>query len=256
MLQKVLTFILNALKRQEKQTTGVPPPRTPLSDTLGTGPLSTDPKSSATTLAIAPRAQAPVVSQAPVAATKVEPVPANMPTTVQTGFATADGAMESKLSLLYPPFASTVRSFILEARRNGMDVSVFQGLRTFEEQQKLYQKGRDANFRVVDRKSVVTNAPPGMSMHNYGLAVDVVFDGNPAKPGFQWSWSDKYPWKKLALLGKEMGLEPAYFWKTFPEAPHFEKSYGTTYRELHALYKEGGTALVWSVLSSKKKTTI
>lgn len=31
-------------------------------------------------------------------------------------------------------------------------------------------------------------APPGRSAHNFGLAVDVVLDGDPAKPGVQMDW--------------------------------------------------------------------
>ena len=214
MLQRVLTFILSVLKKPEKQEKEVSP--------------------------------LPILT-----ASVSEQVIPSLPPEPEKQLLDPDA--ESKLAKLYPPFADAVRELVLQARAKGMPVSIFQGLRTFGQQLELYKKGRDANFKVIDKKQVVTNAPPGMSMHNYGLAVDLVFDGDEVRPGYQWSWANKHPWKQLALLGKGCGLEPAFFWKTFPESPHFEKSYGMTYRELHSVYSEGGTELVWSVLDVKKK---
>lgn len=161
-------------------------------------------------------------------------------------------AEEDKLSKLYPHFAQLVRCFVLKARAEGMPVGIFCGLRTFEEQRALYGKGRDATGKVTDKKQVVTNAPPGLSSHNYGLAVDLVFDSDLAKPGWQWSWDNKYPWKRLAEMGKEQGLSPAYFWKSFPESPHFEQTYGLSYRELLSLYNEQGLSGVWAVLDKQR----
>lgn len=156
-----------------------------------------------------------------------------------------------KLAGLYPPFAADVGRFVFEARKQGMNVGIFCGMRTFEEQKQLYRKGRSLSGTVIDRKQVVTNAPPGLSSHNYGLAVDLVFDADSVKPGYQWSWDSKFPWKKLAELGRKMGLSPAYFWKTFPESPHFENTYGLSYRELLALYNEKGLSGVWAEIDAR-----
>ena len=51
----------------------------------------------------------------------------------------------------------------------GMAVLITDGLRTFEEQDELFKKGR----RNVPGESIVTNARGGESNHNYGLAVDM-----------------------------------------------------------------------------------
>lgn len=243
MLQKVLTIILNALRRpaatkavQPQALISTSPPPQPQLANEALSMTSSEPK-------IPKGPEKPPEAPKPVEAPK--PLPE---------FATFEGALESKLKLLYPPFAQMVRRFIFDARKKGMAVSVFQGLRTFEEQHALYLKGRDPKtLKTIDKKLVVTNAPAGMSMHNYGLAVDIVFDGDEVKPGWQWSWSQKHPWKGLAELGRSHGLEAAYFWKSFPEGPHFEKAYGFTYRELNAFYREGGTAMVWSVLDMRQK---
>jgi peptidoglycan L-alanyl-D-glutamate endopeptidase CwlK len=54
------------------------------------------------------------------------------------------------------------------ARRN-MKALITNGLRTFEEQDKLFEKGR----RGIPGERKVTNARGGQSNHNYGLAVDM-----------------------------------------------------------------------------------
>lgn len=155
---------------------------------------------------------------------------------------------EKKLLELFPPFADLVRRFVLEARAQGMPIAIFEGLRTFERQQELYNKGRDSSGKVINESLVVTKAPPGSSLHNYGLAVDVVFDSDQVKPGWQWSWDDKYPWKKLADLSITFGLEPAYYWKSMPESPHHQKTYALQIHELLSLYRDGGLLEVWAEL--------
>lgn len=154
---------------------------------------------------------------------------------------------EQKLALLYPPFADIVREFLIDAHSQNMAVGIFEGLRTVERQKQLYSQGRDAKGRVVDRHKIVTNAPAGMSFHNYGLAVDLVFDANEVKPGWQWSWGATYPWKKLARLGQLHGLESAYFWPHFSEAPHYQATYGFKEKHLMALYHDAGgdLSVVW-----------
>lgn len=42
-----------------------------------------------------------------------------------------------------------------------------------ESQADLYAKGRDADGNIVDPSAVVTDAKPGQSAHDYGLAIDI-----------------------------------------------------------------------------------
>lgn len=152
---------------------------------------------------------------------------------------------EDKLELLYPPFADTVRGFLVDAHSKGMNVGIFEGLRTYERQKELWLKGRNEKGQVIDRTKIVTKAQPGMSYHQYGLAVDIVFDADATRPGWQWSWDGKWPWKKLADLGRTHGLEAAYYWKAFPEAPHYQKTWGFKINELLSMYLDGGLPHVW-----------
>lgn len=182
---------------------------------------------------------------------KIEiPVEVNLPPVPEV----FDAATEAKLKELYPPFAAIVREFLKEAHKQGMPVGLFCGYRSFVEQRALYSQGRDAKGDIIDHHKVVTNALPGKSWHQFGLAIDLVFDGNPTKPGWQWDWDHKYPWKKLADLGKTFGLEPAYYWTHFPECPHFQKVYGMTLIDVLALYNKGGLPRVWGAIDLKKTT--
>lgn len=65
-------------------------------------------------------------------------------------------------------------------------------------------------------------APPGQSAHNFGLAVDVVLDVDPVKPGLQPSWDTNLPgwlWLRGATL-----VHPRLKggWK-FGDWPHIER---------------------------------
>ena len=162
---------------------------------------------------------------------------------------------DQKLDQLYLPFASKVEGFLVDAKAQGFNVGLFEGLRTYDRQKELWLQGRDQSGNVVDPSKIVTKSPPGMSLHQYGLAVDIVFDADAVKPGWQWSWDAKWPWKKLADLGQSHGLEAAYYWKRFPEAPHFQCSFGFKIHELLSLYLQGGLTHVWDEIDRVKKST-
>jgi len=61
---------------------------------------------------------------------------------------------------------------------------VTHGYRSPEKQRELY---RQKQLGIIKGKV----ATPGNSPHEYGLAVDVVLDTDPAKPGLQPSWDLK-----------------------------------------------------------------
>ena len=89
------------------------------------------------------------------------------------------------LNLLYPPFRMQVEELLRRLEEAKLPFYIFEALRTFEEQASLYAQGRSKSGQIV------TNAQPGDSFHSYGLAVDLVLDGQPDKPGIQWSWDTR-----------------------------------------------------------------
>lgn len=82
------------------------------------------------------------------------------------------------LSGLWPPFAEAVVFLQAWCDYYRLDASIVSGFRSNQEQAALYAKGRTP-YEVTQRVrkqgggGTVTDAPPGYSAHNYGLAVDV-----------------------------------------------------------------------------------
>jgi peptidoglycan L-alanyl-D-glutamate endopeptidase CwlK len=107
--------------------------------------------------------------------------------------------------------------FLRRCREAQIDILVICTLRSLEEQATLYAQGRTAPGAKV------TNAKPGTSAHNYGLALDVVPLVN-GKPDWNFDPRNVSPiWAKVGELGQAAGLE----WfgtpgSPFPEGCHFQ----------------------------------
>jgi peptidoglycan L-alanyl-D-glutamate endopeptidase CwlK len=106
-------------------------------------------------------------------------------------------------------------------------------LRTFAEQDAIYAQGRTKPGKIV------SNAKGGLSLHNYGLAVDIVLivDGKEASWDVKKDFDKdgKSDWLEIVTIFKQHGWECGIDWK-FVDAPHFQKSFGYSVRELLALY--------------------
>lgn len=118
--------------------------------------------------------------------------------------------MSRSLSDLDPRLQPLARQFLERAEAAGLSIVVTQTRRTLEEQAALYAQGRTRPGKVV------TNAKPGQSAHNFGLAFDVAFidpDG-----GVTWEG----PWERLGVIGQAIGLEWGVDWAGFADRPHFQ----------------------------------
>jgi LAS superfamily LD-carboxypeptidase LdcB len=137
------------------------------------------------------------------------------PTPTEVKTSTWDRHTNKRIQKLHPKIRQMVINFITDAQDRGYKLRVTSGLRTFQEQQALYSKGRPNGKKV-------TNARPGTSFHNYGLAIDVVEIG-PTKGmnGFKKGY-DKTRWDEIGKIGKEHG----FFWggdfRSLSDKPHFE----------------------------------
>ena len=156
-------------------------------------------------------------------------------------------------NLFYPPFAGQLRDFESRMAAAKLPFYLYMGLRTFEDQDELYSQGRTKPGQIV------TNARGGDSLHNYGLAADYVLDGQPDKPGIQWSWDTKSDfnadgrndWMQMGEIAEGCGLEWGGRWKRFPDLPHVQNRYGLTLAEIKEIYRAGhGMKAVWSELKA------
>lgn len=102
-------------------------------------------------------------------------------------------------------------------------------LRTFKEQQELFEIGRSRPGKKV------TNASAGLSYHNYGLAIDIVLiiDGIKASWDIKTDFDGdkKSDWMEIVTIFKQHGWAWGGDWK-FTDYPHFEKTFGYSVRQL------------------------
>lgn len=67
------------------------------------------------------------------------------------------------------------------------------------------------------KRSIVSNAPLGTSIHNYELAIDyflVSDDGNKSL------WTVNEKWKRVAAIAKSVGFEWGGDWQSFKDYHH------------------------------------
>jgi len=126
------------------------------------------------------------------------------------GFA-VDARSAKNIAGLVEPLQRTAEAFLERCQVEGLGVKIICGLRTFEEQDALYAKGRTAPGAVV------TKAKGGQSWHNFGLAFDIgVF--SPAGDYL----GDSPNYAAAGRIGESFGLEWGGRWTRMPDAPHFQ----------------------------------
>ena len=155
---------------------------------------------------------------------------------------------------LEQPVQDQARRLQSEANERGLDLLIYCTFRSVREQAKLFRKGRP--YKEIKRKAdaltedygredladllinvgpqygdIVTNAGPGQSIHNYGLAFDSVpMDGGKPVWGTT-APGDRELWEAYGELVRGVGLEWAGDWETFTEYPHAQDP-GANWREL------------------------
>lgn len=150
-------------------------------------------------------------------------------------------------SHLFPPFAELLTRFEAQLLEAKLPFHLFEGLRSWDKQDVLYQQGRTTPGKVV------TWALPGSSWHQYGMAADFVLDSMPERPGMQWAWDLKSDlnhdgrrdWEQMAQIAVQCGLESGWYWRT-PDPPHVQHRFGLTIELAVSLYRSGGVSAVWA----------
>jgi len=127
-----------------------------------------------------------------------------------------DQRSEAALSNVCPDFATKVRAASDALNAEGTFILVVSGLRTAAEQNALYAQGRTTPGKIV------TNAKAGQSMHNYGLAADIV----PYLTGIggQLNWNSSTPqFQHMVAALKAQNLEWGGDWKgSLGDFDHFQ----------------------------------
>ena len=136
---------------------------------------------------------------------------------------------------LHPRLQEKFKLLQKKCAQKGIKIRATECLRTAKEQDALYAKGRTAPG------SKVTNASgkDAKSMHQWGVAVDIVIDMDADKDG-DVDIRDLYNVKLLNIVGKigeSIGLEWGGSWKSIVDKPHFQlPDWGSTPTKLKAKY--------------------
>lgn len=143
----------------------------------------------------------------------------------------ADKITLDRINLMHPKIRTELLEQYLTINTKlptGVRLRFSQTLRTIKEQDDIYAQGRTKPGKIV------TNAKGGQSIHNYGLAFDIVLlydkDGNGSLETA--SWEENSYWKQVVTYFKSQG----WFWggdfKSIKDSPHFEKTFGNSWQTL------------------------
>ena len=161
-----------------------------------------------------------------------------------------DNITLQRIQLLHPKVRNEVdniyRTQIVPALSGRAICRFAYTLRTFEEQNKLFEIGRVKQFdEKGNRLGIVTNARGGQSYHNYGLALDIVLledrDRNGTHETARWDVVMDYDgdriadWMEVTNIFKRNGWVWGGDWIK-KDNPHFEKTFNYTWRQLKNLH--------------------
>lgn len=147
----------------------------------------------------------------------------------------------TNISKLHPALRTDAIQAWEEAQAEMPDhikIQINSTLRTFDEQQHLYNLGRtvvntDGKTAKKPMGNIVTNAKPGSSYHNYGLA----FDFHMVTNG-KMDWVVGPNWMKVVAIMKKHGWSWGGDWRTLKDYPHFEKAFGHSVSDLLAIHNK------------------
>ena len=157
-----------------------------------------------------------------------------------------NGTGKDYLADMQPEVRAVFSGFLDDCKDRGHHLLVHSGCRTLEEQARLYRRSRNSlevghkvdqlrmngfDFLAEALERVgpqaqgpwATNAAPGESWHNYGMAIDAVLivDGKP-----DWDVHFLPEWQEVGQIAVAHGLEWAGNWKRSREYVHFQAGHG------------------------------
>ena len=141
----------------------------------------------------------------------------------------------NRMGAVHPSLKEYTIELIKRCYSEGIYIQISSGFRSKEDQAYIYGQGRP-NFiwngkKYGSKGSIISNAAPGTSIHNYGLAIDyflVTDDGNKS------IWTVNEKWKRVAEIAKSMGFEWGGDWTSFKDYSHLQYNKGLSIAQLKA----------------------
>lgn len=141
------------------------------------------------------------------------------------------------LRLLSPFFRTRIETALKEVHDAGYDLFIFEAYRSPQRSNYLYEQGRTREGKIV------TKAKAWQSLHNYGLASDLVYKINN-----RWAWEGDFD--KPAMIMKTHGFVWGGAWG---DKPHFQLDGGFTWQECKAITDQHGLPVLWLEVESRFK---
>lgn len=162
-----------------------------------------------------------------------------------------DAKSEELLKSIHPSIADRWRQVAsdMEAIHN-LPIRITEGMRSLETQMEYWAKGRaklpSGDWIILDKKSIITHAMPGQSMHHYGLGIDICMVGSNPYP------KERATWEKYGTLLKKYGLVWGGMWVgPACDQPHCEDKFGLTTKEIQKIYEiKKSVKDVWDKIDS------
>lgn len=132
------------------------------------------------------------------------------------------------IETLHEPFKLRVKQWYDSMIKNSIFPYIYEGFRSNERQAELYCLGRTLPGRIV------TNAMPGQSFHNYGLAFDwaPLRINDKANRMYDCDWDNE----EAYLIGRKCA-DPLKLRSISWETPHLEDGTYENWRELKTVFK-------------------
>ena len=123
-----------------------------------------------------------------------------------------------RLAGVHPMLVLKVARIFEAMRALGYEMTVTDGVRSVEAQQRLYDQGRTRPGRIVtDADGIHVRSNHQAREDGYGHAVDCAFviDGQPA-------WADSLPWELYGAMARALGLRWGIRVQGWIDRPHIE----------------------------------
>lgn len=139
--------------------------------------------------------------------------------------------IRNNTALLHPVLKERIDAGKRVLKEKGIVLYEFETYRDSARQNDLYESGR------LKGGAIVTNARAGQSLHNYGLACDLVFKDDKG----EWTWAGDY--ETAGKIWVAQGLE----WSP-NDKPHVEIMAGMTLKDIQAVTNRDGLLTLWDTV--------
>lgn len=117
-----------------------------------------------------------------------------------------DLPMIADLDALHPYFRDKIITLMAMCKSKGIELAIVESYRTHSKQNEYKSMGKN-----------YTRSGGGKSKHQYGLAIDVV----PIIDSVA-QWDNAKLWRKVGVIGEQLGLRWGGRWKSLYDPGHFE----------------------------------